>query len=134
MVLEKNGGEVALFFPPLLQPAFIEMLEIVAPAVCMPQAGLFRFEGYIPDDTERLWTKLSFTPDPGVLEINLPPCATVQEYAWWLKTLARLRGARRPALLQIHRRRANSAPAAAITSSSAARRSMRTRSSAIRAG
>jgi uncharacterized protein (DUF2126 family) len=87
MVLEKNGGEVALFFPPLLQPAFIELLEVVAPAVCMPQAGLFRFEGYIPDDTERLWTKLSLTPDPGVLEINLPPCDTVQDYAAWLELL-----------------------------------------------
>jgi uncharacterized protein (DUF2126 family) len=78
MVLEKNGGEVAFFFPPLLQPAFQEMLEIVAPAVCMPQAGLFRFEGYIPEDADGLWTKLSLTPDPGVLEINLPPCETVQ--------------------------------------------------------
>ena len=87
MVLEKNGPEVALFFPPLLQPAFMEMLEVVAPAVCMPQAGLFRFEGYIPEDTDRLWTRLSFTPDPGVLEINLPPCASVIEYARWMKTL-----------------------------------------------
>jgi uncharacterized protein (DUF2126 family) len=53
----------------------------------MPQAGLFRFEGYIPEDSEKRWTKISLTPDPGVLEINLPPCATVQEYAWWLETL-----------------------------------------------
>ena len=87
MVLEKNGEDVALFFPPLMQPAFVKLLEIVAPAVCLPQAGLFRFEGYIPEDTEHLWTRLSFTPDPGVLEINLPACESVQEYAWWLKTL-----------------------------------------------
>ncbi|MGA3170088.1 MAG: transglutaminase family protein [Chthoniobacteraceae bacterium] len=87
MVLEKNGGEVALFFPPLLQGPFMELLDIVAPAVCMPQAGLFRFEGYIPDDTDKLWTRLSLTPDPGVLEINLPPCESVQQYAWWMKTL-----------------------------------------------
>ena len=87
MVLEKNGDHIAFFFPPLLQPAFNELLEIVAPAVCMPQAGLFRFEGYIPDDAKHLWTRLSFTPDPGVLEINLPPCVSVEEYAWWLKTL-----------------------------------------------
>ena len=87
MVLEKNGSEAAFFFPPLLQPAFMELLEIIAPAVCMPQTGLFRFEGYIPEDLEKRWTKLSLTPDPGVLEINLPPCASVQEYAWWLNTL-----------------------------------------------
>jgi uncharacterized protein (DUF2126 family) len=87
MVLEKNGGDVALFFPPLLQPAFLELLEVVAPAICMPQTGLFRFEGYIPEDAGRLWTKLSLTPDPGVLEINLPPCASVEEYAEWLETL-----------------------------------------------
>jgi uncharacterized protein (DUF2126 family) len=87
MVLEKVGDEVALFFPPLLQPAFLELLAIVAPAVCMPQAGLFRFEGYIPDDPEKLWTRLSLTPDPGVLEINLPPCGSLQDYAWWLQKL-----------------------------------------------
>ena len=87
MVLEKNAGVVALFFPPLLQPAFLEMLEVVAPAVCVPQEGLFRFEGYTPDDEGKRWTKLSLTPDPGVLEINLPPCGTVQYYAWWLKKL-----------------------------------------------
>ena len=87
LVLEKRGNDVALFFPPLLQPAFIELLEVVAPAVCAPQAGLFHFEGYTPEDAKNLWTKLSLTPDPGVLEINLPPCATVQNYAWWLKTL-----------------------------------------------
>jgi uncharacterized protein (DUF2126 family) len=87
MVLEKNGEEAAFFFPPLLQPAFMKLLEIVAPAVCMPQAGLFRFEGYIPDDTGGIWTKLSLTPDPGVLEVNLPACSTVMEYAWWLKAL-----------------------------------------------
>jgi len=87
LVLEKNGAEAALFFPPLLQAPFIELLGVVAPAVCMPQTGLFRFEGYIPEDTKCLWTRLSFTPDPGVLEINLPPCDSVQEYAGWMKTL-----------------------------------------------
>ena len=92
MVLEKNGDDVALFFPPLLQPAFTELLRVVAPAVCMPQPGLFRFEGYIPEDTEKLWTKLSFTPDPGVLEVNLPPCGTVQQYAWWLRKLHKCAG------------------------------------------
>jgi uncharacterized protein (DUF2126 family) len=87
LVLEKNGGELALFFPPLLQDPFIELLDIAAQAVCVPQIGLFRFEGYIPDDTKGLWTRISFTPDPGVLEINLPPCSTVQDYATWLRTL-----------------------------------------------
>jgi uncharacterized protein (DUF2126 family) len=87
LVLEKNAGETALFFPPLMQPAFMKLLEVVAPVVSVPQTGLFRFEGYIPEDDAKLWTKLSLTPDPGVLEINLPPCATVREYAWWIKTL-----------------------------------------------
>jgi uncharacterized protein (DUF2126 family) len=87
MVLEKNNAELALFFPPLLQAPFLEMLEVVAPLVCMPQTGLFRFEGYLPEDSGNLWTKVAFTPDPGVLEINLPPCNTLHDYAWWLKTL-----------------------------------------------
>lgn len=87
IVLEKNGGDVSFFFPPLLQGPFLELLAIVAPALCMHQAGLFGFEGYTPEDEAGLWKRLSFTPDPGVLEVNLPPCGTLQEYAWWLKTL-----------------------------------------------
>ena len=87
LVLEQNGSETTLFFPPLLQAPFARLLEIVAPLVCAPQPGRFRFEGYIPGDDAGLWSTLSFTPDPGVLEINLPPCATVSEYAWWLERL-----------------------------------------------
>jgi uncharacterized protein (DUF2126 family) len=87
LVIERNGPDTALFFPPLLQPPFLQLLTVVAPHLTGPQPGTFRFEGYIPDDTAHLWTKLSLTPDPGVLEINLPPCNTVQDYAWWLDTL-----------------------------------------------
>lgn len=87
LVLEQNGGETTLFFPPLLQQPFNRLLDIVAPLVCNPGPGRFRFEGYIPGDEGRLWSTLSFTPDPGVLEINLPACATVSEYSWWLEKL-----------------------------------------------
>ncbi len=70
----------------------------------MPQPGLFRFEGYIPEDAGRLWSKLSLTPDPGVLEINLPPCASVQEYAWWMRDLHDCAEQAGSALLQSPRR------------------------------
>jgi len=35
----------------------------------------------------RRFGKSSASPDPGVLEINLPPCPTWREYAHWMKTV-----------------------------------------------
>lgn len=81
LTLAFKAGKLYAFFPPLLQDAFIELLQLF---------GGFRgvrFEGYIPNDDANTWLKLSVTPDPGVLEINLPPCATAAEYADWLRKL-----------------------------------------------
>ncbi len=51
--------------------------------------GLYKFEGYIPGDETGSWSKLSLTPDPGVLEINLPPCSDASEYQRWMSELAK---------------------------------------------
>jgi uncharacterized protein (DUF2126 family) len=45
--------------------------------------------GYVPGDESDVWTRLAVAADPGVLEINLPPCETWREYAQWLEILER---------------------------------------------
>ncbi len=87
LTIELVEGQLHIFFPPLLQKPFLRLLGIVNAQ--LKKAGGFqcRFEGYIPEDVEGLWTKLSLTADPGVLEINLPPCNTWVEYRDWLHVL-----------------------------------------------
>jgi len=41
----------------------------------------------VPSDEQGVWHKLSLTPDPGVLEINLPPCHTWSDYDRWMSLL-----------------------------------------------
>jgi uncharacterized protein (DUF2126 family) len=43
----------------------------------------------VPSDETGTWSRLGIAADPGVLEINLPPCATWREYARWMEVLER---------------------------------------------
>ena len=83
LTLEKKEGRLHVFFPPLLQKGFQQLLRL------FNDVPNIRFEGYLPHDDTAAWSKLSLTPDPGVLEINLPPCADAVEYARWLHILER---------------------------------------------
>ena len=44
----------------------------------------YYFEGYLPPDVDASWMRLGLTADPGVLEVNLPPCETWEDYHRWL--------------------------------------------------
>jgi len=87
MTLETRDNRLHIFFPPLLQPAFLKLLRCVQTCLDSAQIGDSRFEGYIPSDEKDLWSKLSLTPDPGVIEVNLPPCQSALEYAGWMDKL-----------------------------------------------
>ncbi len=87
--LEVKPDGLHIFFPPLLQGPFLELLEYLAKNLSAAGIGKFFFEGYIPSDDDGTWSKVSITADPGVLEINLPPCHEWQEYDWWMRTLER---------------------------------------------
>lgn len=87
LVLEAKKDGLHLFFPPLLQRPF---LSLFCGAVGgLKEAGIGRclYEGYIPPDEAGLWRQISLTADPGVLEINLPPSGTWDEYRGWLVEL-----------------------------------------------
>jgi uncharacterized protein (DUF2126 family) len=89
LTVEVRDGEVHLFFPPLLQAGFLALLEVCDQSLKSAGVGAVRFAGYIPLDEEGRWSKLGLASDPGVLEINLPPCETWQDYRTWLRCLER---------------------------------------------
>ncbi|MES2568514.1 MAG: transglutaminase family protein [Verrucomicrobiota bacterium] len=87
LTLEIREERLHLFVPPLLQPAFVTLLEQIAIALRQAKCPAPLFSGYLPHDSADAWTKLGITADPGVLEINLPPCPTWRDYERWMATL-----------------------------------------------
>lgn len=89
LTIEIENGRLHVFLPPLLQPAFIELLEHLAAAAAKARMEPPLLAGYVPHDAEDCWSQLAITADPGVLEINLPPCASWADYGEWLARLER---------------------------------------------
>lgn len=87
LVLEHQPDGIHVFLPPLLQQPFLKLLGLLAENLRAAGIGPVFYEGYIPSDEADLWSKVSLTADPGVLEINLPPCREWREYDWWMKAL-----------------------------------------------
>lgn len=87
LVAEVVEGRLSIFFPPLLQEPFLELLSVVGDALTSAKIGLYELQGYVPEDVEGGWTVLGLAADPGVLEINLPPCAKWQEYDEWIRVV-----------------------------------------------
>lgn len=87
LTIEVTEGKFHVFLPPLLQQPFVELLESVGRAAERARSGPVVLEGYVPYDSDNVWSTLGIAADPGVLEINLPPCSTVQAYDGWLTAL-----------------------------------------------
>lgn len=84
LTLERTGDTIAIFFPPLLQKPFLELLSAVEQAGKKLALAHIDLQGYIAPDEAGRWTILGLAADPGVLEINLPPCPSWRDYAEWL--------------------------------------------------
>ncbi|MCB9665321.1 MAG: transglutaminase family protein [Alphaproteobacteria bacterium] len=86
ITVEPRDGVLHVFLPPT--PTTEAWLELVAAAEdAAREAGLpVRLEGYGPPSDPRLGDCL-VTPDPGVLEINVPPVRTTRAYAEQLDVL-----------------------------------------------
>lgn len=90
LVLEVRGQTLRAFLPPLLAEPFAELARIIgeeALALGVARESRLFFEGYVPIDANADWERLGLAADPGVLEVNLPPCPTWEEYARWLQWL-----------------------------------------------
>jgi uncharacterized protein (DUF2126 family)/transglutaminase-like putative cysteine protease len=85
MVIEVQSSHLDLFLPPLLTAEF----EILIRTICSAadQLSAIHWQCYLPVDLPTDWSKIAFTADPGVLEVNLPPCTDWKTYHSWLQCL-----------------------------------------------
>jgi uncharacterized protein (DUF2126 family) len=89
LTIEILDGKLHVFLPPLLQAPFLALLENIAATLRELELPPCVLAGYVPSDDSNAWSRLAIASDPGVLEINLPPCLTWREYAQWLDVLER---------------------------------------------
>jgi uncharacterized protein (DUF2126 family) len=80
LVLEPRDGQLWAFVPPV--PRFDDFCELVAALdAARATAGIaIHIEGYSPPPSPAM-RRFAVTPDPGVLEVNLPPAANSREIA-----------------------------------------------------
>jgi uncharacterized protein (DUF2126 family)/transglutaminase-like putative cysteine protease len=86
LVLDVFPDRLEIFLPPLLVEPF-KALVLKAAAL---SPGRVRWQGYVPPDLPETWAVLGCTADPGVLELNLPPCRCWTEYRDWLVLLEKI--------------------------------------------
>ena len=77
--VEIKHGCVTIFVPPLMVEGYVEFLARLEAALTDLKVTDCVLTGYAPPPDPRL-TTLGFASDPGVLEINLAPCATWADY------------------------------------------------------
>jgi uncharacterized protein (DUF2126 family)/transglutaminase-like putative cysteine protease len=80
LCIEPRDGELWIFLPPVAR--FSEFCALVA-ALDSTRVALgieVHLEGYGPPPSPEMW-RFAVTPDPGVLEVNLPPTSTAREAA-----------------------------------------------------
>jgi uncharacterized protein (DUF2126 family)/transglutaminase-like putative cysteine protease len=90
LVLQASETGLTVFLPPLLTEQWEKLVRIVTAAV--GDRCAVDWQGYVPVDLPPTWTRLGFTADPGVLEVNLPACKEWVEYQRWLVTLEKIAG------------------------------------------
>jgi uncharacterized protein (DUF2126 family) len=84
--VEARDGVLNVFLPPLLTTEDFFALVAEVDAAREETRLPVRLEGYPPPAGPNLY-RLSVTPDPGVLEVNLPPVASVREHAALFETV-----------------------------------------------
>jgi len=79
LTAEVRTGTLALFVPPLLLPAYIALLAAIEATLTQLDLRDIVLAGYAPPPDPALPT-VGLASDPGVLEINVSPCATWADY------------------------------------------------------
>jgi len=91
VVAQKVGDQLEIFLPPFLQSPWSALLKALANV--LPQGIACDFAGHVPFDESGNWIQFTIASDPGVIEINMPPCATWSEYDGWLHQLEKAQNA-----------------------------------------
>jgi uncharacterized protein (DUF2126 family)/transglutaminase-like putative cysteine protease len=86
LCVEPREGALRVFLPPLPElQSFFRLVEVIDAA--REESGLsVLLEGYGPPSGPELF-RFAVTPDPGVLEVNLPPVAGTREYGRLVETV-----------------------------------------------
>jgi uncharacterized protein (DUF2126 family) len=79
LCIEERDGSIWVFLPPL--PSFARFCQLISTIdATREETGLdVRLEGYPPPSSPDAY-RFSVTPDPGVLEVNVPPSASMRAY------------------------------------------------------
>ena len=86
MVTEVRGGLLYIFVPPTeALEHFVDLIARIEAAAAKADCPVV-VEGYGPPPDPRL-TSMTITPDPGVIEVNVPPTASFAEQTQLLETL-----------------------------------------------
>lgn len=86
LCVEAREGEVHVFLPPLARAEEFFGLLAELDAVREETGIDVLLEGYAPPSGPAV-RRIVVAPDPGVLEVNLPPTASVREYARLMETV-----------------------------------------------
>ena len=86
LVIEPRDGILRVFLPPIAEPdAWLDLIQRIEMAV--QDAGLtVQFEGYEAPKHPRI-KRMALTPDPGVLEVNVPPVDSWDAFVRQTKSL-----------------------------------------------
>jgi uncharacterized protein (DUF2126 family)/transglutaminase-like putative cysteine protease len=84
--VEVRDGTVRVFLPPFESADDFLALVAAVDAIRHEVAVDVLLEGYPPPSSPAI-RRLSVTPDPGVLEVNIPPARTTREYVTLLETV-----------------------------------------------
>lgn len=86
LAVEAREGSLFVFLPPLPRAAdFIDLVTVIEEAA-REVSRPFLLEGYPPRPSPEL-LRFAVTPDPGVLEVNIPPSSGSRAYAGLLETV-----------------------------------------------
>jgi uncharacterized protein (DUF2126 family) len=81
LTAELREGSITVFIPPLLHEGYVSLVRAIEDAVETCGLRDLVLAGYAPPyDAARLPT-IGFASDPGVIEVNVAPCATWAAYA-----------------------------------------------------
>ncbi|MFM8365617.1 MAG: transglutaminase family protein [Verrucomicrobiota bacterium] len=85
VIAQTVDDRLEIFLPPFLQTPWNALLQALAGV--LPAGVDCDFAGHVPFDELGDWIQFTIASDPGVIEINMPPCATWREYDHWLRRL-----------------------------------------------